>query len=61
MTTYGQPFEDYHGTKVQVDLIYKSAGVFVYLDVGEEFARLTSQQALDLAQQLTAAAKEAPK
>ena len=53
--------EDFHGTEVVVQLVFKSAGVFVYLDVGEEFARLTPQEALELAQQLTKTASEAPK
>ncbi len=53
-----KPIEDYHGTEVRVDLVYKSAGVFVYLEVGEEFARLTPQQAMDLAKQLREAANQ---
>lgn len=54
------PIVDYHGTGVEVDLVYKSSGVFVYLEVGEEFARLTPEQAVELVSRLTAAATEAP-
>lgn len=55
-----QPITDYHGTEVQVDLVYKSAGAFVYLEVGEEFARLTPLQAMDVAKHPAEAAKESP-
>lgn len=54
-----KPMEDYHGTEVTVDLVDKSAGPFVYLEVGEEFARLTLQQAAELAKRLVIAAEEA--
>jgi len=60
------PIIDYWETKVTVDLVYKSVGAFVYLELDDddntrgEFARLTPEQALELADRLTAAAKEAP-
>jgi hypothetical protein len=54
------PIIDYHGTEVEVDLVFKSAGVFVYVEIDDEFARLTPAQAVELAQRLTAAASGAP-
>lgn len=61
-----KPITDYHGTEVTVELVYKSAGVFVYLELesahdrGSEFARLTPEQARELAGQLVRTAEEAP-
>jgi hypothetical protein len=56
------PIIDYWETKVTVDLVYKSAGAFVYLEledaVWDSFARLTPEQAVELADRLTAAANE---
>jgi hypothetical protein len=53
-----EPIIDYHGKKIEPEIVYKSAGVFIYLDVGEEFARLRPEQARDLARRLNAAADE---
>lgn len=55
-----KPIVDYHGKEIEPEIIYKSAGVFVYFDVGEEFARLTPEQAKELAARLIATAEEAP-
>lgn len=66
-----EPIEDYYGTEITVDLVYKSGGVFVYLErvttepdpnglhgaVVESFDRLTPEQALDLAERLKHAAE----
>jgi hypothetical protein len=62
------PIIDYWETKVTVDLVYKSVGAFVYLELKDgtglgytnDFARLTPEQALELAGRLTKAAGEAP-
>lgn len=54
-----KPIVDYHGKEIEVEIIFKSAGVFVYMDVGDEFARLTAGQARVLAARLTSAAEEA--
>ena len=53
-----KPIVDYHGREVEVEIIYKSAGPFVYLDIGEEFARLTAGQARALAARLESTAAE---
>jgi hypothetical protein len=67
--------EDYHGTEITVDgPVYKSAGVFVYVEfsgreltaaevraecIDGEFVRLAPDQARNLAKQLQKAAEEA--
>lgn len=61
--------EDYYGTKFEVEVLYKSAGAFVYMDrlpteeflkAGEQASmdRLSPDQAENLARRLIAAAKE---
>ena len=52
--------EDWHGTKVEVDVVYKSAGAFVYLELESDYARLTPEQAVTLADRLKAAAEDCP-
>lgn len=64
------PIEDYYGTKFEVEIVFKSAGIFVYMDREptesflqfghkETMDRFTPDQARGLAQRLLDAAKEA--
>lgn len=52
---------DYHGTEITVEEIFKGVGRVIYLTLNyqekETFARLTPEQALALAEELQALAK----